>query len=76
MDCFRRYKGYEMTPSAPRLGNGLFAADLVLESHRGPYTDVERFEALDYFFEAEQAVAYALRWGKLWIDARHKLKAA
>jgi hypothetical protein len=76
MDIFRSYKGYRMTPSARPLDNGLYAASLELESQRGPSTDIDSFEALDYFFEAEQALAYALRWGKLWIDNRHKLKAA
>lgn len=65
-----------MTPSAQPLDNGLFAADLTLENQRGPHMDVESFQALDYFFEAEQAAAYALRWGKLWIDTRYKPKAA
>ncbi|KAG0164429.1 LysR substrate binding transcriptional regulator [Apophysomyces sp. BC1015] len=71
MRIFRNYKGYTMLPSAQPLDNGLYAANLELESQRGAQPHIDRFEALDYFFEAEQATAYALRWGELWIDTQH-----
>ncbi|MCG1042812.1 hypothetical protein KQH60_09795 [Mycetohabitans sp. B8] len=77
MGICRSYKGYTIVPSAQPLGNGLYAANLDLENQQhGARSRVEHFEALDYFFEAEQATAYALRWGKLWIDTQHRLKAA
>jgi len=65
-----RYKGYEVAPVAQRLPNGLFAANLTIEkttpaSGDHPYS----FDALDYFFDEEHALAYAFRWGRLWIDS-------
>jgi hypothetical protein len=64
-----RYKGYEVAPMAQRLPNGLFAANLTIEkltASRGP---AYSFDALDYFFDEEHALAYAFRWGRLWIDS-------
>jgi hypothetical protein len=65
-----RYKGYEVAPAAQRLPNGLFAANLTIE--KATATDGARaysFDALDYFFDEEHALAYAFRWGRLWIDS-------
>jgi hypothetical protein len=66
-----RYKGYEVAPAAQLLPNGLFAANLTIEktttaSHGQAYS----FDALDYFFDEEHALAYAFRWGRMWIDNR------
>nr|WP_241024044.1 transcriptional regulator [Burkholderia sp. Ac-20365] len=50
--------------------NGLFAANLTIE--KATATDGARaysFDALDYFFDEEHALAYAFRWGRLWIDS-------
>ncbi|HTH60011.1 MAG TPA: transcriptional regulator [Paraburkholderia sp.] len=60
-----RYKGYEVAPTAQRLPNGLFAANLTIGTQSGR---ARKFDALDYFFDEELALAYAFRWARMWID--------
>ena len=67
-----RYKGYDVAPSARALPSGLYAANLVIENNVSPQGASFSFDALDYFFEADHAVAYAARWARLWIDQRSK----
>jgi len=64
-----RYKGYEVAPAAARLPNGLFAANLTIEKASGGPSRAMSFDAIDFFFEEEHALAYASRWGRLWVDA-------
>ncbi|MBP0589198.1 transcriptional regulator [Paraburkholderia sp. LEh10] len=65
-----RYKGYEVAPVAQRLPNGLFAANLTIEkTPAASGGHAYSFDALDYFFDEEHALAYACRWGRLWIDS-------
>ncbi|KND59499.1 hypothetical protein BVER_01370 [Candidatus Burkholderia verschuerenii] len=66
-----RYKGYKVEPSAHALPSGLYAANLIIENHASSFA----FDALDYFFEADHAIAYASRWARLWID-QHDRRAA
>ncbi|WP_404985685.1 hypothetical protein [Caballeronia sp. LZ034LL] len=70
-----RYKGYDVAPSAHALPSGLFAANLTIESGASPHAASFTFDALDYFFEADHAVAYAARWARLWIDQRKRGQA-
>lgn len=63
-----RYKGYEVAPAAARLPNGLFAANLTIEKASGASPRSVSFDAIDFFFEEEHALAYASRWGRLWVD--------
>lgn len=65
------YKGYEVAPAAQRLPNGMFAANLTIERTAATDSRAYSFDALDYFFDEEHALAYAFRWGRLWID-NHK----
>jgi hypothetical protein len=67
-----RYKGYEVEPSAHALPSGLYAANLTIENTLPTVESSFSFEALDYFFEADHAIAYAFRWARLWIDQRSK----
>ncbi|WEY40889.1 transcriptional regulator [Paraburkholderia sp. SUR17] len=77
-----QYKGYAVTPVAQRLPNGLFAAGLTIErvaiervateTAAANESDARSFDALDYFFDEEHALAYASRWGRLWIDNRKR----
>jgi hypothetical protein len=60
-----RYKGYEVAPTAQRLPNGLYAANLTIGTQTGR---ARVFDALDYFFDEEHALAYAFRWARVWID--------
>ncbi|GAB5096578.1 hypothetical protein P9250_08760 [Caballeronia sp. LP006] len=71
-----RYKGYDVAPSAHAMPSGLFAANLTIENKVSPHGSSFTFDALDYFFEADHAVAYALRWARMWIDQRNKRFAA
>ncbi|MEM5404720.1 MULTISPECIES: hypothetical protein [Paraburkholderia] len=65
-----RYKGYEVEASAHALPSGLYAANLTIENWSSPPGSSFTFDALDYFFEADHAIAYASRWARLWIDQR------
>jgi hypothetical protein len=67
-----RYKGYNVEPSAYVLPSGLYAANLTIENSASPFGSSVTFDALDYFFEADHAIAYASRWARLWIDQRGK----
>lgn len=72
MGTFMRYKGYNVEPSAHALPSGLYVANLTIENSAPALESSVSFEALDYFFEADHAVAYASRWARLWIDQRGK----
>ncbi|WP_321915543.1 MULTISPECIES: hypothetical protein [unclassified Paraburkholderia] len=65
-----RYKGYNVEPSAHALPSGLYAANLTIENRSPALETSFSFEALDYFFEPDHAIAYASRWARLWIDQR------
>ncbi|WP_256094635.1 hypothetical protein [Paraburkholderia nodosa] len=69
---FVRYKGYNVEPAAQALPSGLYAANLTIESGAPAHELSFSFEALDYFFESDHAIAYASRWARLWIDQRGK----
>jgi hypothetical protein len=64
------YKGYEVVPAAQQLPNGLFAANLTIGKTAATRAQAYSFDALDYFFDEEHALAYAFRWGRMWIDNR------
>ncbi len=69
MNRLIHYKGYEVATAAQLLPNGLFAANLTIEKATAPQSRAYSFDALDYFFDEEHALAYAFRWGRLWIDS-------
>jgi hypothetical protein len=54
------------------LPSGLYAANLIIESPTAASGASFTFDALDYFFEPDHAIAYAARWARLWIDQRSK----
>jgi hypothetical protein len=64
-----QYKGYEVAPVAQQLPNGLYAANLTIGKATADHTRAYSFDALDYFFDEEHAVAYAFRWGRMWVDS-------
>jgi hypothetical protein len=66
------YKGFEVAPVAQPLPSGLFAANLVIEDDTSPLKRAYTFDALDYFFESDHAIAYAARWARMWIDERRR----
>jgi hypothetical protein len=63
------YKGYAVAPEAARQPNGLFAANLTIENTQGEKRAYS-FSAIDYFFDEENALAYASRWARVWIDTQ------
>jgi hypothetical protein len=69
MNALIRYKGYEVATAAQRQPNGLFAANLTIGTQPG---QTHSFDALDYFFDEEHALAYAFRWARMWIDEQRR----
>ena len=67
-----RYNGYSVSPSAHRLPDGWFAANLLLI--RGDFQSAGaaqyKFDALDYFGSETQAVGHAATWAREWVDSR------
>ncbi|AOJ27960.1 MULTISPECIES: hypothetical protein [Burkholderia] len=66
-----RYNGYAVQPSAHRLPDGSFSANLLLErvdsaSAEGRY----RFYSLDYFESEAQALRHSAHWARNWVDTR------
>jgi hypothetical protein len=59
------HRGFLLTASSCPVHGGLLAADLVVQQ---PGHAPRSFPALDFFFDHEQAVNYATRWGRIWID--------
>jgi hypothetical protein len=67
-----RYNGYSISPSAHRLPNGWFTANLLLvrgDAH-SPETAHYKFDALDYFDSETHAVGHAATWAREWVDSR------
>ncbi|WP_407670899.1 hypothetical protein [Paraburkholderia franconis] len=67
----QQYGEYIVHPTAHRLSDGLFSADLMLEA-AGEQVSPNRYEffSLDYFVSEADAVRYARRWACNWIDTR------
>ena len=62
------HQGYRLTALAEPVKSGLHAAHLAIE---GPGCPTQRgFHALDYFYDPTQALRYAIRWGRIWVDHR------
>jgi len=60
------YRGYRLTASSNPAHADLYSANLLVERRgRLPHS----FQALDYFYDARQAVSYASAWGRLWVDS-------
>jgi hypothetical protein len=66
------YNGYSVAPSAHRLPDGWFAANLLLV--RGDALEADpvsyKFHALDYFDNETQALGHATTWAREWVDSR------
>ncbi|MEA3117291.1 MAG: hypothetical protein QOI13_561 [Paraburkholderia sp.] len=67
-----QYNGYSVSPSAHRLPDGWFAANLLLQKSdaRNGESASYKFHALDYFDSETQAVGHATMWGRGWVDSR------
>lgn len=63
------YNGYRLIALARPANTELYAADLVIGL---PGFPSRHFRALDYFYDARQALHYAIRWGRIWTD--HQLE--
>jgi hypothetical protein len=69
------YKGFDVAPDAQALSSGLFAANLIIKDEASLVERAYVFDALDYFFESDLAIAYAARWARMWIDNRRRVRA-
>jgi hypothetical protein len=68
VSCQAQYQGYRLTARAEPVKSALHAAHLVIE---GPGSPTQRcFHALDYFYDPAQALQYAIRWGRIWVEHR------
>jgi hypothetical protein len=47
----------------------------VIQDQKSPQKRAYVFDALDYFFESDLAIAYAARWARMWIDNRRLPRA-
>ncbi|SIT37016.1 conserved hypothetical protein [Paraburkholderia piptadeniae] len=59
------HNGYLLRARAKPTHCDLYAADLVIERLGHPS---RHFHALDHFYDAGQALRYAIRWGRIWVD--------
>jgi hypothetical protein len=71
MASIQSYQGYAVQATAHRLPDRTFSANVSVDrtskrSSESQYT----FYSLGYFSKEVEAVAYAYRWAKDWIDAR------
>jgi hypothetical protein len=67
-----QYNGYSVSPSAHRLPDGWFVANLLLvraDARRAEPISYQ-FHALDYFDSETQAVRHATTWARDWVDSR------
>jgi hypothetical protein len=65
------YQGYIVSPSAHRLPDGSFTANLHLE--RLTSDSIERrydFYALNYFDDEADALTHSCQWAHRWVDTR------
>ncbi|QHE93967.1 hypothetical protein [Pandoraea fibrosis] len=67
-----QYNGYSVSPSAYRLPDGWFAANLLLVRSDAANTESASyaFHALEYFEDEMQALGHASTWARDWIDNR------
>lgn len=65
LNCSAEYKGYRLNAYARPTSSELYAADLVIGRAGFPS---RHFRALDHFYDARQALRYATRWGRIWVD--------
>jgi len=68
VSCQAQCQGYRLTARAEPVKSALHAAHLVIER---PGCPTQRcFHALDYFYDPAQALQYAIRWGRIWVEHR------
>ncbi|BFG80013.1 hypothetical protein PTKU46_80470 [Paraburkholderia terrae] len=65
LNCCAEYEGYRLNACARPTSSELYAADLVIGR---PGFPSRHFRALDHFYDARQALRYATRWGRIWVD--------
>lgn len=63
------HRGYCLSARANPANRDLYAADLVIDR---PGYPSRHFHALDHFYDAGQALRYATKWGRIWVD--HQVK--
>ncbi|CAH2810399.1 MAG: hypothetical protein CBARDMAM_6030 [uncultured Caballeronia sp.] len=67
----QHYRGYAVHPSAHRLPDGSFSANLLLARSDSTRSDTQyRFYSLDYFAKEVEAIHYSRQWARGWIDTK------
>jgi hypothetical protein len=67
----QHYRGCVVQPSALRLADASYCANLLLERTDGGLAGTQyQFYALNYFNDEPFAIAYSRRWARKWIDTR------
>jgi hypothetical protein len=67
----RHCNGYAVQHSAPRLPDGSFSSNLLLERTDSTHDDRRyRFHSPDYFMNEEQALQHSTRCARNWVDTR------
>jgi hypothetical protein len=61
------HRGYRLQASAAIGDDGMHAAELTIDK---PGLAPRTFNALDYFYDGEQALKYATAWGRIWVDMK------
>lgn len=65
----QHYRGYAVHPSAHRLPDGYFSANLLLARSSAAVADMQyRFYSLDYFSKEGDAIDFSREWAQQWID--------
>ena len=68
--AIQHYRGYAARPSAHRLPDGYFSANLLLERSSAIVADTQyRFYSLDYFSKEIDALDFSRQWAQHWIDS-------
>lgn len=68
---FQDYRGYSVRPSAHRLPDGYFSADLLLERSSALAEKMQyRFYSLGYFDKEIEATNFSREWAEDWINSK------
>ena len=62
------YQGYLLNCDPMPLMDGRFGAQIVITSKRGEIVIEKLFPSLEAFSNRYDAIEYARRWGKAWVD--------
>ncbi|KXU82838.1 hypothetical protein CR51_42550 [Caballeronia megalochromosomata] len=71
MASIQSYHGYAVQASAHRLPDRTFSANVAVDRTNKHFSESQyTFYSIGYFSKEVEAIAYARRWAKDWIDTR------